>query len=99
MVKEAVCDTNLTNSGINLVQYPHIQQCVTNLNMLIIIGIIEHLLIGIKLLLAEIIEDEPEWVLLMKKKENLRREWDAENDAIQKILLEKENASLRVRKR
>ena len=67
--------------------------------MLIIIIIIEHLLIGIKLLLAEVIQDEPEWVLLMKKKEKLRREWDAENDALQKIKLEKENASLRVSKR
>ena len=82
MVKEAFCVNNLTNNEIDLVLYPHVQQCVTNFNMLIIIVMIEHLLIGIKLLLAEIIEDEPEWVLLMKKKETLRREWDAENDAI-----------------
>jgi len=67
--------------------------------MLIIIVIIEHLLIGIKLMLAEIIQDEPEWVLLMKKKEKLRREWDAENDAIQKIRLELENVTLRKSKR
>ncbi len=67
--------------------------------MLIIIVIIEHLLIGIKLMLAEIIQDEPEWVLLMKKKEKLRREWDAENDAIKKIRLELENVTLRKSKR
>jgi len=50
-------------------------------------------------MLAEIIQDEPEWVLLMKKKEKLRREWDAENDAIQKIRLELENVTLRKSKR
>jgi len=59
--------------GFFFVKEPEIYYCMDQFELLILVGIIEHVFLIIKVWVNVYIIDSPEWVELFKKKEYIRR--------------------------
>jgi hypothetical protein len=60
-----------------------VDQCtVDNYHIFFLVVLIEHVLLLLKLWIADAIPDEPQWVLDLLKKEEYRKVQDMINDAI-----------------